>query len=662
MRKLNSEFKTAFMSEAGSELANNDYFAYVELDDFACYVLASGITDFHSTQAAQKAVEHLLLTFEDHPDMNKGTLTRYLEETNKRLLGEAGTPDRLKASIMAVVTDYEKFRYLAAGNVRLRMYRQGRFHMNSADMSLANDLIDSHRSKTTILDKHEERHNLYAYLGKPEDFHPYISPKYNLKDGDIITLYSGGLWENVDSHEIDEVFAEATQEPQESIDTIEELLLSRQPQNLKSYTAAAIFINKIFRDPEREKRRARYIRIAIIVLIVLLIIAIIGYILYYRHQKKVEELQSTEAEVTDYIKTDNYVRAQASCQSVVDQAKSLGMKDDEARYRKYLMVIDGIVTGEEAFKSKDYITAFDVFMKAKDNSREADLIGMNYIEQRILQTEEYIYVGDFIALGNKALDAGDFAKAESIFYKARDKASLIHDADGRKSAMNALNSLYDKETKQKEEGEKQAKQAGEAAVNDAMKKGDELLAKGDVEGAEKEFLKARAIANANGDRTGRNDVMKSLEQVHQAKADKKAADDKLIEEKSRQTTLAADTMSKGDKAFSEGDYISAQVYYQDAMDKFIGLGDINMAGKAQTRMEEAAQKQGESTKIQTNAQQAEDEAKKLYAARDYNGARLAALKAKQIYASLDNKAKIEEINAFLTQIDMDSVIDKNLQN
>ena len=55
-------------------------------------------------------------------------------------------------------------------------------------------------------------------------------------------------------------------------------------------------------------------------------------------------------------------------------------------------------------------------------------------------------------------------------------------------------------------------------------------------------------------------------------------------------------------------------------------------------------------------------AKKLYAARDYNGARQAALKAKQIYASLDNKAKIEEINALITQIDMDAVIDKNLQN
>lgn len=37
MRKINSTFKTAFISEAGAALKNNDYFAYVELDDYACY-------------------------------------------------------------------------------------------------------------------------------------------------------------------------------------------------------------------------------------------------------------------------------------------------------------------------------------------------------------------------------------------------------------------------------------------------------------------------------------------------------------------------------------------------------------------------------------------------------------------------------------------------
>ena len=84
MRKSNSEFKTAFVSEAGSELSNNDYFAYVELDDYACYVLASGITDLRSTEAAKLAVEHFILSFQDNPSMGTRTLTGYMEETNSR--------------------------------------------------------------------------------------------------------------------------------------------------------------------------------------------------------------------------------------------------------------------------------------------------------------------------------------------------------------------------------------------------------------------------------------------------------------------------------------------------------------------------------------------------------------------------------------------------
>ena len=39
MRRQNSTFKTGFISEAGSELKNHDYFAFVELEDYACYVI-----------------------------------------------------------------------------------------------------------------------------------------------------------------------------------------------------------------------------------------------------------------------------------------------------------------------------------------------------------------------------------------------------------------------------------------------------------------------------------------------------------------------------------------------------------------------------------------------------------------------------------------------
>ena len=55
----------------------------------------------------------------------------------------------------------------------------------------------------------------------------------------------GGIWENVDEAELDDVFAEADNEVQTTVDNIEDLLLSRQPENLDNYTLAVIFINKV---------------------------------------------------------------------------------------------------------------------------------------------------------------------------------------------------------------------------------------------------------------------------------------------------------------------------------------------------------------------------------------------------------------------------------
>lgn len=39
MRRINSEFKTGNLSEEGQQLANRDYFGYVEMDDFAFYAM-----------------------------------------------------------------------------------------------------------------------------------------------------------------------------------------------------------------------------------------------------------------------------------------------------------------------------------------------------------------------------------------------------------------------------------------------------------------------------------------------------------------------------------------------------------------------------------------------------------------------------------------------
>ena len=57
MRKQNSTFKTAFISEAGSGLENNDYFAFVELEKYACYVIADGLNDLPDAESARLATQ-----------------------------------------------------------------------------------------------------------------------------------------------------------------------------------------------------------------------------------------------------------------------------------------------------------------------------------------------------------------------------------------------------------------------------------------------------------------------------------------------------------------------------------------------------------------------------------------------------------------------------
>ena len=64
MRKQNSEFQTAFTSEADHDLKNTDYFGFVELDDFACYVIADGIDDQMDAMSARLAVAAAVSTFQ----------------------------------------------------------------------------------------------------------------------------------------------------------------------------------------------------------------------------------------------------------------------------------------------------------------------------------------------------------------------------------------------------------------------------------------------------------------------------------------------------------------------------------------------------------------------------------------------------------------------
>ena len=135
MRRINSEFKTANMSEEGHKLSNRDYFGYVEMDDFACYVLADSLDEEPAVNSAHLVAESLIRSFTERPAIGKRRLKSYLEQAHKELMNRHGGM-HLKASVVMAVTDYKKIRYCYAGNSRFYLIRNARIMERSIDQSL----------------------------------------------------------------------------------------------------------------------------------------------------------------------------------------------------------------------------------------------------------------------------------------------------------------------------------------------------------------------------------------------------------------------------------------------------------------------------------------------------------------------------------------------
>lgn len=561
MRKQNSDFQAGFVSEAGGQLKNNDYFGFVELDEYACYVIADGITDLPDTDSARLAIETVILNFQERPSMSARSLRRLIAVANKALLGRESYK-RSEASLTVVVTNYQSMRYAYLGNTRLRMYRGGQVFKQTEDMSLTQELLEQERIPKDALQRHEERNNLYAYLGQSHAV-PFVSRKIKLTDTDIITLYTRGIWENVNETELDDVFSSTGNEVQDALDNVEELLLSKQPENLDNYTFAAIFVNKVYADPKRDKKRKKIIIISIIVVVLVVVIVCVCIFLYRLRQRRITDMNYYFTNTIEYINTGNFVRAKEECEKAEDLSKKVRDNAMRSRLQEYMFVIETVLLADESYDDGDYDSAKEYYLTAQDRIRYADLVAENYIEKKLEKIAEYFSVTDYISLGDSLMEYQNYEQAEEKYLLAKKIATESHYTEGKEAAMTALEKLY-KEWAEAEEKQKQAAEEQASKVTTAA----ELVANGDNACVDKDFVGAKVYYTMAltqyqelGDAVSQGYVQEKLDTV-EAK----------IQEQQENRDKAAEFEQQGVKAQSEGDYWTAKAQYLQAKGLYLELG------------------------------------------------------------------------------------------
>nr|WP_288915166.1 serine/threonine protein phosphatase [uncultured Lachnoanaerobaculum sp.] len=596
MRKQNSKFNTNFISEEGSSLKNSDFFAYAELDNFACYVLADGIEDVADSESAKEAVESIIAKFQEKPSISKGKIHGYLKHANEVLL-KAEKYMKLKASIVVAVTDYENVRFGYAGNVRAKLYRNNKMFYKTIDTSLSSEMVSKEMISEDALSRHEQRSNLYTFLGQ-KGFSPVISGKIKLVDTDILILYTKGVWENVSEGEIDNIFAESGKDPKDALLKVEAVLLDKNLGYIDNYTIAGIYIDKVFIESDtKKKKRRKLILIVSIVSVVVILGAIIALYFYKKYTKELKEDMNTHYEkMLKFIEMENYTKADTECEESIKKAESLRNKEMKDLLYHYEQVIEGIIEADEKYDVKSYKEAKPLYELILSEIPYADNAGLSYVRKRLDFISGYESVNLSLDNGDILFDSEIYDKARERYVDAKTEARDIGYEEGKLKAEAKLLAV-DQAIAKKDEG-KQAEADKQSqnlkSANDMLSAGDEALSKGDFLSARANYNTAKDILEKSGESAG----LSELEQ-------KISTADKKISEGDEEKNKAGGYAVTADEAFLRGDFESARENYEYARRLYVKLKDEINTIEMDKKLSDVQKRIDEKEKEESKAAQSE---------------------------------------------------------
>lgn len=636
MRKENASFETKFISEAGSYLNNADYFAFVELKDYACYVIADGIDTDDMKKSAQQAVTAVIAKFSDMPGMSKAKLKSYMAEAHRTLLEESAEI-RLEASILVLVTDYKKARWAHAGNCRLALLHNGAIIETTKDTSLTQRLADSEEIPLDMVSSHEERNNLYAYLGQPGKFSPVISAKHTLEDGDIILLETRGAWENIGDAELLDA-TDGVSKAEEVCTGLEDVILSQRLDIIENYTIVSIFVNKIYQNPKQGKYKkliTLLISLAIALTVALTTILVTRYIM---NRKNLEKIDAIKEAGVEKLQEEKYEAAKDKLEEY--ESISVRVKKGTANYDRvqsvklYCSLAEDLYDASVNVTSQGYKGAIKDVERATQTLDQLKELGEDTTDlyNTLTAFERY---ATFMQQGDAFIAENSYGEAVTAYSNASDAVDDFDDTSYKKKAEDAL------ESAQTNDKSAQVNENMNSGMN-AEQEGDKLAAEGDYTNAKSKYETAKdfyKLAADAGDSKASDKLDSVNIKINDADSSKKESSDgdKL------ELAIAAETAAR--EADRNGDHDTAKSKYNEAKQIYQELGNADKVADIEDKIDGMTESKTEGMAVE-----------KMYRAMEYlskgsfSKARKYLKQAKSIYEQLNDTAHVAQIDEILDNL------------
>ena len=598
MRKNEAKFTTVFFSEAGTKNKNNDYFGYVQLDNYAIWAVADGFDEEEGADvAARLAVESAIEYFMLHPEFSREIISEIMSYVNLKVREKQTETERyslMHTSFLFVISNYNALLYGNIGNTRFYHLRNGYVISQSSDDTVAQLLVEEEVLNTGDLKYHRQRNDLLQAIGDYGEIKPNIlKTPITLQEKDVFCLTTMGFWENIDEKEM-EVELSRYDEGKKWLISLEKKVMATLRDNVENYTFAAVTIEDVAEPlPMEKNNRKFFIKIALVAIASILIILT----LTLWHVKKKKDIMN---KVTVY--------EQQAEEELIKKNFENSVKELE------------LVIGEyEKLKPKSRgIIGF--FLNADARRKEMDK-KIEETKSKIKDTEKLKKVFSDIREGNELFNSGNYEEASKKYQEAKyslEQNTYKRDEVNTEEVLSEINSRIEATSKLKE-------------AKNLEITGDTAFTSGNYNLAKENYKMASDIYLANG----RADYVSSMEEKIRE-----------INEKEKQSYNGALLAENRGDVLSHSDAdMSREAYYQ-ARETYQILGDTVKSQEIDTKIQELNSKQ--MAKLQT-ANNMVQEGLNQITANNPSEALTLLTKARTMYQELKDSNNVNNVDKFINQ-------------
>ena len=598
MRKNEAKFTTVFFSEAGTKNKNNDYFGYVQLDNYAIWAVADGFdeeegADLAARLAVKSAIEYFML----YPKFNTEIISEIISYVNLKVREKQAETERyslMHTSFLVVISNYNALLYGNIGNARFYHLRNGYVLSQSSDDTVSQLLVEEGALNTGDLKYHRQRNDLLQAIGDYGKIKPNIlKTPITLQEKDVFCLTTMGFWENVDEKEM-EVELSRYDESRKWLVSLEKKVMATLRDDVENYTFAAVSIEAVAVPLPMEKdNRKFFIKIAIAVILSIIIILTLTLWQVKKRKDIMNKVIAYEQQADEELIKKNFDNSVKELELVIGEYEKLKPKSR------------GVI---------------GFFLNADARRKEMDK-KIEETKSKIKDTEKLKKVFSDIREGNELFNSGNYEEASKKYQEAKyslEQNTYKRDEVNTEEVLSEINSRIEATSKLKE-------------AKNLEITGDTAFTSGNYNLAKENYKMASDIYLANG----RADYVSSMEEKIRE-----------INEKEKQSYNGALLAENRGDVLSHSDAdMSREAYYQ-ARETYQILGDTVKSQEIDTKIQELNSRQ--MAKLQT-ANNMVQEGLNQITANNPSEALTLLTKARTMYQELKDSNNVNNVDKFINQ-------------